>query len=211
MVTKYPRGIRLFFSHTVAWYTNHDACCSFLCGNFCGSLRARARDDLPAMSRHTTSKAQREKPAFSDRGAESFLWFAFLSGNSFFRAGFCGVARAWKGPFPVAVSIMEQERKAASPASASPWRTPANRCRTRLFSAPNSPAFRGSQQPLGAFPLEEPGAIFPHPAVRIDKEKGPWYNVHDPTRVALVFACWLAQGLFSCHQAAPGRMTRDGR
>ena len=28
------------------------------------------------------------------------------------------------------------------------------------------------------------------------KRKGPWYNVHDPTRVALVFACWLAQGLF---------------
>lgn len=25
---------------TPPWYTNHDACCSFLCGNFCASLRA---------------------------------------------------------------------------------------------------------------------------------------------------------------------------
>lgn len=42
---------------------------------------------------------------FSDRGAESFLWFAFLSGNSFFRAGFCGVARAWKEPLPSVVFL----------------------------------------------------------------------------------------------------------
>ena len=49
---------------TPPWYTNHDACRSFFCADFCGGLRARARDDLPAMSRHTTSKAQREKPAF---------------------------------------------------------------------------------------------------------------------------------------------------
>ena len=115
---------------------------------------ARAWDDLPAMSRNATSKAQREKPAFFDRGAKLFYGQRFSAETLFFRAGFCGVARAWKGPFPVAVSpIMEQERKAASPASASLWRTPGNRCRTRLFSAPNSPAFRGSQQPLAAFPL----------------------------------------------------------
>lgn len=63
---------------------------------------------------------------------------------------------------------------------------------------PNLPIFRpkisgfcGSQQPLRAFPLEEPSAMFPHPVARIDKEKGPWYNVHDPVRVALV-SCFQA-------------------
>ena len=33
------------------------------------------------------------------------------------------------------------------------------------------------------------------------KRKGPWYNVHDPVRVALVFACWLAQGLTADEEA----------
>ena len=229
MVTKCPRGIRLFFSYTVAWYTNHDACCSFLCGNFCASLRARAWGILAGMSRkshlpvrsalngvHWTppppSKAQREKPAFFLTGGQSLFYGLRFSAETLFSVpGFAGLRGRGRGLSLWRYPIMEQERKTASPASASPWRTPANRSRTRLFSAPNSPAFRGSQQPLGAFPLEEPGAIFPHPAARIDKEKGPWYNVHDPTWVALVFACWLAQGLFSCHQAAPGRMTRDGR
>lgn len=33
------------------------------------------------------------------------------------------------------------------------------------------------------------------------KRTGPWYNVHDPVRVALVFACWLAQGLTADEEA----------
>lgn len=74
----------------------------------------------------------------------------------------CGVLRGCagvEGAFPLWwCSILSQGGKAASPASASPWRTPANRCRTRLFSASKSAGFRGSQQPLGAFPLEEPSA-----------------------------------------------------
>lgn len=161
----------------------------------CGLLRqfARGRGMISPQCPGTPRvKPSGKSRLFSDRGGKVFFMVSVSLRISFFRAGFCGVARAWKGPFPVAVSpIMEQERKAASPASASLWRTPGNRCRTRLFSAPNSPAFRGSQQPLGAFPLEEPTAIFPHPAARIDKEKGPWYNVHDPVRVALV-SCLLA-------------------
>lgn len=190
-----PRCLLLFFM----W----ELLCQFVRG------RGTISPQCPGIPRVKPSGKSR---LFSTGGQSLFLWSAFLSGNSFFCARFCGVAWAWKGPFPCGgVPILSQGGKAASPASASPWRTPANRCRTRLFSALKSAVFRGSQQPLGAFPLEEPGAIFPHPAARIDKEKGPWYNVHDPVRVALVFACWLAQGLFLCHQAAPGRMTRDGR
>ena len=86
---------------------------------------------------------------FSDRGP------CLFSVRGFVRLHGCG-----RGLSPVVV-FQAQGGKAVSPASASPWRTPANRCRTRLFSAPNSPAFRGSQQPLGAFPLEEPTRNFP--------------------------------------------------
>ena len=160
----------------------------------CGLLRqfARGRGTISPQCPGTPRVKPHEKSRlFSDRGAKSFLWPAFLSGNSFFVRGFVRLRGRGRGFSLWWCSIMEQGGKAASPASASPWRTPTNRSRTRLFSAPNSPAFRGSQQPLVAFPLEEPGAIFPHPAVRIDKEKGPWYNVHDPTRVALV-SCLVA-------------------
>ena len=127
----------------------------------CGLLRqfARGRGMISPQCPGTPRVKPHEKSRlFSDRGAKSFLWSAFLCESLFFCARFCGVAWAWKGFSPVVVPIMAQGGKAASPASASPWRTPANRCRTRLFSAPNSPAFRGSQQPLGAFPLEEPSA-----------------------------------------------------
>lgn len=72
------------------------------------------------MSRNTTSKAPREKPAFSDRGAKPFLWSAFLSGNSFFCARFCTVARAWKGPFPVAVSHHGTGKKSGFPGLCQP-------------------------------------------------------------------------------------------
>lgn len=181
----------------------------------CGLLRqfARGRGMISPQCPGTPRvKPTRKIPVFSEEGGQSLFYGLRFSANLFFS---CGVLRGCvgvEGAFPLWwCSILSQGGKAASPASGSPWRTPTNRSRTRLFSAPNSPAFRGSQQPLVAFPLEEPGVIFPHPAARIDKEKGPWYNVHDPTWVALVFACWLAQGLFSCHQAAPGRMTRDGR
>ena len=160
----------------------------------CGLLRqfARVYERLPPQCPGTPRvKPSGKSRLFSDRGAKPFYGLRF-SANLFFS---CGVLRGCvgvEGAFPLWwCSILAQGGKAASPASASPWRTPANRCRTRLFSAPNSPAFRGSQQPLGAFPLEEPTAIFPHPAARIDKEKGPWYNVHDPVRVALV-SCLLA-------------------
>lgn len=131
----------------------------------CGLLRQFARGR--GMISPQCPGTPRVKPSgkirlFSDRGAKPFLWSAFLSGSLFFVRGFVRFAWAWKGFSPVAVSpIMEQERKAASPASASPWRTPANRCRTRLFSASKSAGFRGSQQPLMAFPLEEPTRNFP--------------------------------------------------
>lgn len=81
---------------------------------------ARAWDDLPAMSRHTMSKAQREKPAFFDRGAKSFLWSAFLSGNSFFCARFCTVARAWKEPLPSVVFHPVPGRKSGFPGLCQP-------------------------------------------------------------------------------------------
>lgn len=160
----------------------------------CGLLRqfARVYERLPPQCPGTPRVKPHEKSQlFSDRGAESFLWSAFLCESLFFVRGFAGLRGRGRSLCPRWCSILSQGGKAASPASASPWRTPANRCRTRLFSAPNSPAFRGSQQPLRGSPLEEPTAIFPHPAARIDKEKGPWYNVHDPTRVALV-SCLLA-------------------
>lgn len=160
----------------------------------CGLLRqfARGRGMISPQCPGTPRvKPSGKSRLFSDRGAKLFYGHHF-SANLFFSVpGFAGLRGRGRGLSLWRYPIMEQERKAASPASASPWRTPANRCRTRLFSAPNSPAFRGSQQPLGAFPLEEPTAIFPHPAARIDKEKGPWYNVHDPVRVALV-SCFQA-------------------
>ena len=155
----------------------------------CGLLRqfARGRGTISPQCPGTPRVKPHEKGRlFSDRGQSLSQRKLF-----FLCAVLCGCAGVEEAFLCGGIPIMEQERKAASPASASLWRTPGNRSRTRLFSASKSAGFRGSQQPLGAFPLEEPGAIFPHPAVRIDKEKGPWYNVHDPTRVALV-SCLLA-------------------
>lgn len=152
---------------------------SFFCADFCGSLRARAWGILTGMSRkshlpvrsalngvHWTppppSKAQREKPAFFLTGGQSlFYGLRFSAETLFFVRGFAGLRGRGRSLCPRWCSILSQGGKAASPASASPWRTPTNRSRTRLFSAPNSPAFRGSQQPLGAFPLEEPTRNFP--------------------------------------------------
>lgn len=61
---------------------------------------ARTRETFPTMSWNATSKAQREKPAFFDRGGRVFFMVCVSLRISFFRAGFCGVARAWKEPFP---------------------------------------------------------------------------------------------------------------
>lgn len=94
-------------------------------------------------------KPHKKSRLFSDRGP------CLFSVRGFVRLHGCG-----RGLSPVVV-FQAQGGKAVSPASASPWRTPANRCRTRLFSALKSAGFRGSQQPLGAFPLEEPTRNFP--------------------------------------------------
>lgn len=160
----------------------------------CGLLRqfARAHERLSPQCRGTP----RVKPSGKSRlfltGGQSLFYGLRFSAETLFSCGVLRGCAGVEGAFPLWwCSILSQGGKAASPASASPWRTPANRSRTRLFSALKSAVFRGSQQPLGAFPLEEPTAIFPHPAARIDKEKGPWYNVHDPVRVALV-SCLLA-------------------
>lgn len=180
LVYERPRGIQTTMLAALFYVGTFVPVCARVHGVFW-----RECPGTPRVKRHKKSRI------FSSRGAKSFLWPAFLSGNSFFVRGFVRLRGRGRGFSLWWCSIMEQGGKAASPASASPWRTPTNRSRTRLFSAPNSPAFRGSQQPLMPFPLEEPGAIFPHPAVRIDKEKEPWYNVHDPTWVALV-SCLLA-------------------
>lgn len=146
------------------WYTKvpvvYKPRCLLLCF-LCGTFRqfARGRGMISPQCPGTPRVKPHEKSRiFSDRGAESFLWSAFLSGSLFFVRDFAGLRGRGRSLCPQWCSILSQGGKAASPASASPWRTPANRCRTRLFSAPNSPAFRGSQQPLGAFPLEEPSA-----------------------------------------------------
>ena len=130
----------------------------------CGLLRqfARVYERLPPQCPGTPRVKPHEKSRlFSDRGAKLFYGQRF-SANLFFSVpGFAGLRGRGRGLSLWRYPIMEQERKAASPASASPWRTPANRSRTRLFSALKSAGFRGSQQPLGAFPLEEPTRNFP--------------------------------------------------
>ena len=131
----------------------------------CGLLRqfARVYERLPTQCPGTPRVKPHEKSRlFSDRGVRVFFMVSVSQRKLFFSVrGFAGLRGRGRSLSLWRYPIMEQERKVASPASASPWRTPANRCRTRLFSAPNSPAFRGSQQPLGAFPLEEPTRNFP--------------------------------------------------
>lgn len=120
---------------------------------------ARIRKTSPTMSWNATSNAPQEKPAFFLTGGQSLFYDQRFSANLFFSVrGFAGLRGRGRSLCPRWCSILSQGGKAASPASASPWRTPANRCRTRLFSALKSAVFRGSQQPLMAFPLEEPSA-----------------------------------------------------
>lgn len=85
---------------TPPWYTNHDACCSFLCGNFCASLRARAWGILAGMSRNTTSKAPQEKPDFFLAGGQSLFYGQRFSAEILFLcAVLCGCAGV-EGAFP---------------------------------------------------------------------------------------------------------------
>lgn len=89
----------IFFVYGRVVYKPRCLLLCFLCGTF--RQFARAHERLSPQCPGTPRVKPHEKSRlFSDRGAESFLWSAFLSGNSFFRAGFCGVAWAWKGPFP---------------------------------------------------------------------------------------------------------------
>ena len=89
----------------------------------CGLLRqfARVYERLPPQCPGTPRVKPHEKSRlFSDRGAESFLWSAFLSGNSFFCARFCGVARAWKEPLPSVVFHPVPGRKSGFPGLCQP-------------------------------------------------------------------------------------------
>lgn len=125
-------------------------------------FQMRAREGFSPGCQGTPRVKPHEKSRlFSDRGAKLFYGQRFSAETLFSVHGFVRLRGRGRGLSLWRYPIMEQERKAVSPASASPWRTPANRCRTRLFPAPNSPAFRGSQQPLVAFPLEEPTRNFP--------------------------------------------------
>lgn len=65
-------------------------------------------------------KPHEKSRLFSDRGAKSFLWSAFLSGNPFFCARFCGVARAWKEPLPSVVFHPVPGRKSGFPGLCQP-------------------------------------------------------------------------------------------
>ena len=96
--------------------------CLLLCF-LCGLLRqfARAHERLSPQCRGTPRvKPSGKSRLFSDRGAESFLWSAFLSGNSFFCARFCGVARAWKEPLPSVVFHPGPRRKSGFPGLCQP-------------------------------------------------------------------------------------------
>ena len=98
---------------------------------------------------------------FSDRGGKAFFMVGVSQRKLFSVRGFVRLRGRGRGFSLWWCSILAQGGKAASPASACPWRTPANRSGTRLFSVSKSAAFRGSQQPLVAFPLEEPTRNFP--------------------------------------------------
>ena len=112
----------------------------------CGLLRqfARAHERLSPQCPGTPRvKPSGKSRLFSDRGAKLFYGQRFSAETLFSVRGFAGLRGRGRG-FPLWwCSILSQGGKAASPASASPWRTPANRCRTRLFSALKSAGFRG--------------------------------------------------------------------
>lgn len=121
MVTKCPRGIRLFFfAYGRVVYKPRCLLLFFYVGTFvpvCARGRGMISPQCPGTPR---VKPHEKSRLFSDRGAESFLWSAFLSGNSFFRAGFCGVARAWKEPLPSVVFHPVPGRKSGFPGLCQP-------------------------------------------------------------------------------------------
>ena len=109
------------------WYTKvpvvYKPRCLLLCF-LCGLLRqfARAHERLSPQCRGTPRVKPHEKSRlFSDRGGQSlFLWSAFLSGNSFFCARFCGVAWAWKEPLLSVVFHPVPGRKSGFPGLCQP-------------------------------------------------------------------------------------------
>lgn len=130
----------------------------------CGLLRqfARGRGMISPQCPGTPRVKPSGKSRLFSTGGQSLFYGQRFSAETLFSVpGFAGLRGRGRGLCPRWCSILSQGGKAASPASASPWRTPANRCRTRLFSALKSAGFRGSQQPLMAFPLEEPTRNFP--------------------------------------------------
>ena len=89
----------------------------------CGLLRqfARVYERLPPQCPGTPRVKPHEKSRlFSTGGQSLFLWSAFLSGNSFFCAGFCGVAWAWKEPLPSVVFHPGPRRKSGFPGLCQP-------------------------------------------------------------------------------------------
>ena len=82
---------------------------------------ARGRGTISPQCPGTPRVKPHEKSRlFSDRGAESFLWSAFLCESLFFCAGFCGVAWAWKGLSPVVVFHPVPGRKSGFPGLCQP-------------------------------------------------------------------------------------------
>lgn len=147
----------IFFVYGRVVYKPRCLLLCFLCGTF--RQFARAHERLSPQCRGTPRvKPSGKSRLFLTGGQSLFYGLRFSAETLFFVRGFAGLRGRGRGLSLWWCSILAQGGKAASPASASPWRTPANRCRTRLFSAPNSPAFRGSQQPLRFFSLEEPSA-----------------------------------------------------
>lgn len=69
----------------------------------------------------------------------------------------------------------------------------------------------GRSNHSGLFRWKNLAQFFPTLRRELTKKKGRGTMSTTPHGLPLCLACWLAQGLFLCHQAAPGRMTRDGR
>ena len=90
----------------------------FLCGLLCQFARVYER--LPPQCRGTPRvKPSGKSRLFSDRGAELFMVSVSLR-ISFFRAGFCGVAWAWKEPLPSVVFHPVPGRKSGFPGLCQP-------------------------------------------------------------------------------------------
>ena len=108
------------------WYTKvpvvYKPRCLLLCF-LCGTFRqfARAHERLSPQCPGTPRVKPHEKSRlFSDRGAKLFYGQRFSANLFFFCARFCGVAWAWKGPFPVAVSHHGTGKKSGFPGLCQP-------------------------------------------------------------------------------------------